>query len=136
MIKIPDKGASEVNRQYKVRHILGHRGTPGKLKGKGKAEYLVNYQLSQVDFTNLGRSIFVLDLSDYRRPCRNGSAPFVIENRGKARPRGAFTVIFHIGGESNSPPSSPPCTVVFLWIRRADIVHTWIQYMYTVPTRI
>ena len=43
MIKIPDKGAFEVGRQYKVRHILGHRGTPGKLRGKGRAEYLVNW---------------------------------------------------------------------------------------------
>ena len=43
LVRIPDKGDFVVGREYKVRHILGHKGIPGTTKGKNKAMYLVNW---------------------------------------------------------------------------------------------
>ena len=34
LVRIPDKGDFVVGREYKVRHILGHKGIPGTTKGK------------------------------------------------------------------------------------------------------
>ena len=43
LVRIPDKSDFVVNREYTVRHILGHKGVPGTTKGPNKAKYLVNW---------------------------------------------------------------------------------------------